>query len=165
MADGRVIFLGLVPPLRPPTIGCAWGDKSKTREGMSSIGKAISSVIIILVTCAACSSSSPPSFPTEDDGKALLAQKLDRIFLPPFSIDSFSRTKGESKTESGVEVYQMKFTALVKYTGNEIRCIFPQCPQLSGADLQAAFDRPHKSITITGSLSFEKTQGGWVGLL
>ncbi len=147
---------------------------------MSPIGKAISS-IIILATCAACSPSSPPSSPTssptssppssptssptEDNGKALLAQKLDRIFLPPFSIDSFSRTKGESKTESGVEVYQMKFTALVKYTGNEIRCIFPQCPQLSGADLQAAFDRPHKSITINGSLSFEKTQSGWVGLL
>jgi hypothetical protein len=132
-------------------------------EGMRRISKAVLMVVIMLGACAACTSS-PPS-PSEEDGKALLLQKLDRIFVPPFSIESFAKTGTQSKSESGVELFQMDFTAVVTYPGNDILCVYAFCPQFNDQDLHALFDKAKKTVAITGRLTFEKTQNGWAGRL
>jgi hypothetical protein len=132
---------------------------------MSRIGKAILSVVLMLVACSACTRSASSSAPTEEDGKALLMQKLERIFVPPFSIESFARTSGKEKAQSGVEIYDMAFTAVMKYPSDDIKCVFPYCPQLSDPNLRAVFDKAKKTVAITGSLTFEKTPSGWVGQL
>ena len=117
--------------------------------------------LLAVLMLVACSGGTPP--PSDNDGKALLMRKLELIFVPPFSIDSFSKTSAQSKKEGDTELYQMDFTAVVKYTTDDIRCIYPYCPQLSGGDLQAVFDKPNKSVSIKGRLTFEKTAEGWAG--
>jgi hypothetical protein len=117
------------------------------------------SAVIMLAACGP--ESTPP--PTDENGKALLMRKLELIFVPPFSIDSFAKTSGQNKKEGDTELYQMDFTAIVKYPSDDIRCIYPYCPQLSGGDLQAVFDKPNKSVSIKGRLTFEKTAEGWAG--
>jgi len=128
---------------------------------MCRIERVILLSIIMFSSCTACTSSNP----TEHDGKALLQQKLDRIFRPPFSIVTFAKIKGQNNAQDGAQVYQMDFTAQVKYPGNEILCTFPFCPQLNGSELRAVVDKANKSVAITGRLTFEKAQNGWVGLL
>jgi hypothetical protein len=78
---------------------------------------------------------------------------------------TFAETDGRTNIQDGAQVYQMDFTAQVKYSGDDIFCTFPFCPQLRGPDLRAVFDKASKSVSITGRLTFEKAQNGWVGLL
>jgi hypothetical protein len=117
--------------------------------------------ILAVIMLAACSGGTPP--PSDDDGKALLMRKLELIFVPPFSIDSFSKTSGQNKKEGNTELYQMDFTAVIKYPTDDIKCIYPYCPQLSGGDLQAVFDKAKKSVSMKGRLTFERAQNTWVG--
>ena len=117
--------------------------------------------LLAVLMLVACSGGTPP--PSDNDGKALLMRKLELIFVPPFSIDSFSKTSAQSKKEGDTELYQMDFTAVVKYTTDDIRCIYPYCPQLRGGDLQALFDKAKKSIAMKGRLTFERAQNTWVG--
>jgi len=117
--------------------------------------------MLAVLMLAGCSKGTPP--PPDDDGKALLLRKLELIFVPPFSIDSFSKTGGQPKKEGATELYQMDFTAVVKYPTDDIKCIYPFCPQLSGGDLQAVFDKAKKSVAVKGRLTFERTQDTWVG--
>jgi hypothetical protein len=118
---------------------------------------------LIAVMLAACTVRT--SSPSDQDGKALLERKLEQIFVPPFSLDSFAKTDGRSRIEAGTETYQMDFTAVVKYTTDDIRCVYPYCPQLSSSDLHALFDKTKKTVSIKGQLTFEKTKDGWVGQL
>jgi hypothetical protein len=132
---------------------------------MSRIGKAILCVVMMLVACSACTSSATSPPPTDQDGKALLQQKLERIFVPPFSIESFARTNGKEKKESGAEIYEMAYSAMVKYPGDEIRCLFAYCPQFNDPNFHALLDKTKKTVSITGTLTFEKSPSGWVGQL
>lgn len=104
-------------------------------------------ISILLLSFSACS-----SLPSEANGRESLERRgsqEDGFYR--FSVKSFRKTNGQEQEVSGVKLYKMEFVA-------EIKC--ERDHSFSG-DI-SLFCHKDEVSTRTGSVSFEKTEQGWI---
>jgi hypothetical protein len=97
-------------------------------------------IAICLLSFSACS-----SLPSEANGRERLEREGAKTDgWHSFSVESFQKTNGQEGEVFGVKVYKMEFVAKIKCERDGPQC---QKGQVS---------------TVTGSVTFEKTEQGWI---
>jgi hypothetical protein len=99
--------------------------------------------------------------PSEEQARQVFENKLRRSLQPPYTLVSFQKTNGAHVNFMGMDIYEMQFVATVTYPGADLKCTSPLCMELSvGYGINV--DKQNKRVTITGSVSFRKTERGWI---
>jgi len=97
--------------------------------------------------------------PSVDEAGAKIERLLNSAFLTPHSIVSFEKLDGRSVETQGRKIYEMRFLAVLNYSGDKLRCRMSHCSELHNYLVQV--DEAAKKATIAGWLFFEKAEGGW----
>src|SRR5262249_40440246 len=79
---------------------------------------------------AACNIVHGVCEPSVDDGRAKLEQLLNSAFLTPHSLDALEKLDGRSFETQDRKMYEMRFLAVVTYSGDTLRCRNRLCPEL-----------------------------------
>ena len=102
---------------------------------------------------AACGPGNENCEPTIDEARAKIEQLLNSAFLTPHSIVSFEKLDGRNIDTQDRKIYEMRFFAVLNYTGDKLRCRQNLCPELHNFSVEV--DEAAKKATIAGWLFFE----------
>jgi hypothetical protein len=84
---------------------------------------------------------------------------LNSAFLTPVSIVSWEKLDGRTIESSGRKKFEMRFSAVVSYSGDKLRCGINLCPELH--NYLVDIDEAGKKATIAGWLFFEQAGQEW----
>src|SRR5215510_16393121 len=108
---------------------------------------------------AACNIGYGPCEPSVDDARAKLEQLFNSAFLTPYSLSALEKLDGRSFETQGRKKYEMRFLAVVNYSGDALRCRQRLCPELHNYLVE--IDEAAKKAKIAGWLFFEQEGPGW----
>ncbi|HEY6024594.1 MAG TPA: hypothetical protein VIV34_10515 [Pseudolabrys sp.] len=91
--------------------------------------------------------------------RAKIEQLLDSAFLTPHAVISVQKLDGRGVEAQGRKKYEMRFVAVLSYSGDKLRCRTDLCPELHNHLLE--IDETTKKATIAGWLFFEQSDRGW----
>ncbi len=97
----------------------------------------------------------PPSVVT----RAKVEQLLNSALSSPYSIMSLETVDGHSGDALGRKTYEVRFSAVINYSGDELRCRTTLCRELQ--NYSVTVDKTAKRATISGWLFLEETRQGW----
>jgi hypothetical protein len=108
---------------------------------------------------AACSPNNDSCAPSTDEARAKIARLLDSAFLTPYTIVVVEKRDGREIETQGSKKYEMRFSVVLNYSGDRLRCRTDLCPELHNYLLE--IDAPAKKATISGWLFFKQAGDGW----
>ena len=121
-----------------------------------------SAIIISFITLALsspahaiCGAGNKSCEPSADEVQAKIVRLLNSAFLTPYSIVSLEEFDGRG----GGKQYEMRFLAVLKYSGDKLRCRNSLCPELHNYLLKV--DAATKKAKIAGWLFFKQADRGW----
>ncbi|MGA9081557.1 MAG: hypothetical protein WCF66_10080 [Pseudolabrys sp.] len=97
--------------------------------------------------------------PSVDEARAKIEGLLNSAFLTPYSIVSLDKFDGRSVKTQDREIYEMRFSAVLNYSGDKLRCRKNLCPELHNYLVEV--DEVGKKATVAGWLFFERAERGW----
>jgi hypothetical protein len=123
-------------------------------------------IIIGLVTSALSSPSKAacgPGYencePSTTEVQAKVEQLLDSAYLTPHSLVSLDKFDGRSFETEGRKTYEIRISAVLNYSGDQLVCRLSSCPELHNYVVRT--DEAAKKAKIAGWLFFEKVGQGW----
>ena len=108
---------------------------------------------------AACGPGNGGCEPSSDEMRAKIAQLLDAALLTPHAIVSVEKRDAREIETQGRKKYEMRFSVVLSYSGDRLRCRNNLCPELHNYLLE--IDAAGKKATVSGWLFFEQVDGGW----
>jgi hypothetical protein len=108
---------------------------------------------------AVCGRGKESCEPSVDEARAKIERLLNSAFLTPFSIVSWERLDGRRLETQGGKKYEMRFFAVLNYSGDKLRCRVSHCPELHNYSVE--IDEAAKKATIAGWLFFEQAEREW----
>ena len=108
---------------------------------------------------AACGPGIDGCGPSADELRAKIAQLIDSAFLTPHTIVAVEKRDGREIETQGRRTYEMRFSVVLNYSGDRLRCRINLCPELHNYLLE--IDNAAKEATISGWLFFEQAGNGW----
>ncbi len=108
---------------------------------------------------AACGAGNAGCEPSADETRAKISQLLDAALLTPHSIVAVEKRDGREIETQGRKQYEMRFSVVLNYSGDRLRCRIDLCPELHNYLLE--IDAAAKKATISGWLFFEQASGRW----
>ena len=108
---------------------------------------------------AACGPGNDGCAPSADEARAKIARLLDSALLTPHAIISVEKRDGREIETQGRKKYEMRFSVVLSYSDDRLRCRINLCPELHNYLLE--IDAAAKKATISGWLFFELADGGW----
>jgi hypothetical protein len=124
-----------------------------------------SAIVISFITLALSSpghavcGSGDSCEPSADEARAKIERLLISAFLTPYAIVSVDKLGGRSVETKGRKMYEMRFSAILNYSDDKLRCRMNLCPELHNYLVEV--DQAAKKATIAGWLFFEQTERGW----
>jgi len=97
--------------------------------------------------------------PSADEARTKIEQLLNSAFLTPHAIVSWDKLDGRSVETQGRKIYEMRFSAVLTYSGDKLVCRMRLCPELHNYTLEV--DAAAKKAIIAGWLFFEQTERAW----
>ena len=123
-------------------------------------------IIFILVTLALsspahalCGPGNESCEPSADEARAKVEQLLNSAFLTPYSIVRLDNLDARGVETQGRKIYEMRFSAVLNYSDDKLRCRKSFCPELQNYLVEV--DGVVKKATVAGWLFFEQTEQGW----
>ena len=108
---------------------------------------------------AACDGGNVSCAPSADETRAKIARLLDSAFLTPHTIVAVEKYDGREIETQGRKKYEMRFSVVLNYSDDRLRCRVNLCPELHNYLLK--IDEATKKATISGWLFFERAGDGW----
>jgi hypothetical protein len=108
---------------------------------------------------AACGAGDDSCGPSAGETRAKIARLLDSAFLTPHAIVVVEKLDGREIETRGRKKYEMRFSVILDYSGEKLRCRVSLCPELHNYLLE--LDEPAKKATVSGWLFFEQVDGAW----
>src|SRR5262249_10353072 len=108
---------------------------------------------------AVCGPGNENCEPSQDDVRVKVEQLFNSAFLTPYSIVSLEKFDGHGVETQGRKIYEMRFFAVLNYSGDKLRCQKKLCPELHNYLVE--IDEAAKKATIAGWLFFEQTEQTW----
>jgi hypothetical protein len=108
---------------------------------------------------ATCGPGDESCEPSVDEARTKIEGLLNSAFLTPYSIVSWDKFDGRSVETQDRKIYEMRFLAVLNYSGDKLRCRKSLCPELHNYLVEV--DEAEKKATIAGWLFFERAEQGW----
>jgi hypothetical protein len=108
---------------------------------------------------AACGPGNGGCEPSADETRAKIVQLLDAALLTPYEIVAVEKRDGRKIETQGRKKYEMRFSVVLSYSDDRLRCRINLCPELHNYLLE--IDAAAKKATISGWLFFEQAGNGW----
>jgi hypothetical protein len=108
---------------------------------------------------AACGAGDDRCGPSAGETRAKIARLLDSAFLTPHAIVVVEKLDGREIETQGRKKYEMRFSVILDYSGEKLRCRVNLCPELHNYLLE--IDEAAKKATISGWLFFDQAGDGW----
>ena len=108
---------------------------------------------------AACGAGNDSCGPSADETRVKIARLLDSAFQTPHTIVAVEKRDGRDIETQGRKKFEMRFSVVLSYSGDKLRCRVNLCPELHNYLLE--IDEAAKKATISGWLFFEQADGGW----
>ena len=108
---------------------------------------------------AACGAGDDGCGPSAGETRAKIARLLDSAFLTPHAIVVVEKHDGREIETQGRKKYEMRFSVILDYSGEKLRCRMNLCPELHNYLLE--IDEAAKKATISGWLFFDQAGDGW----
>ena len=167
-ADNGGFCLAMVCPLMPQSVHELQRKRRRTldlrRLAMHTFRR--SAIIISFITLAlsfpgqaVCGPGHESCEPSVDEARAKIERLLNLAFLTPYSIISLEKLDGRGLETQGRKKYEMRFFAVLNYSGDKLRCRMSLCPELHNYLVKV--DEAAKKATIAGWLFFEQAERGW----
>lgn len=120
---------------------------------------AVAGVMLASLAHAACGPGDKSCEPAIDDARARIERLLDQAFLPPYALVSLEKLDGRGIETPNKKLYEMRFRAVLDYSGDRLRCRKPLCPELHNYLFEV--DAAAKKATVAGWLFLEQDKQGW----
>jgi len=108
---------------------------------------------------AACAPGNAGCEPSAGETRAKIARLLDSAFLTPHTIVALEKHSGREIETQGRKKYEMRFSVVLNYSDDRLRCRINLCPELHNYLLE--IDAAAKKATVSGWLFFEQAGGEW----
>lgn len=108
---------------------------------------------------AACGPGHESCEPSTVEMRAKIEQLLNSAFLTPHTTVSWEKLDGRGVEIEGRKKYEMRFSAVLTYSGDRLRCRVDLCPELHNYLVE--IDEAAKKATVSGWLFFEQAERGW----
>ena len=108
---------------------------------------------------AACGAKIDECMPSAGETRAKIEKLLDSALLTPHAIVAVEKRDGREIETQGGKKYEMRFSVVLSYSGEKLRCRENFCPELHNYLLE--IDETAKKATISGWLFFEQAGRGW----
>jgi len=126
----------------------------------------LAAIIFILITLAlsspakaVCGPGHESCEPSADEARAKIEKLLNSAFLTPYSIVRLDNLDARGVETQGHKIYEMRFSAVLTFSGDKLRCRKSLCPELQNYLVE--IDEAGKKATVAGWLFFEQTEQGW----
>ena len=119
----------------------------------------VASVMVASLAHAACGPADKACEPAIDDARAKIERLLDSAFLPPYAVVSLEKLDGRSIETPEKKLYEMRFRAVLNYSGDRLVCRQRLCPELHNYLLDV--DAAAKKAIVAGWLFLEWKEQGW----
>src|SRR5215471_18138256 len=119
-------------------------------------------LMLLLVSApghAACGPGAESCEPSMNDARAKVVRLLDAAYATPHAIVSVEKLDGRGFETNGRQVYEMRVSAVMSYSGETLTCRTSLCQELSNYLVE--IDRPAKKATISGWIFFEQSGQAW----
>ncbi len=108
---------------------------------------------------AACGPGNDGCMPSADEMRAKITRLLDSAFLTPHAIVAVEKHDSRKIETQGRQKYEIRFSVVLSYSGDRLRCRVNLCPELHNYMLE--IDEAAKKATISGWLFFEQAGDEW----
>lgn len=108
---------------------------------------------------AACGPGNDGCEPSADETRAKIMQLLDSAFQTPHTIVAVEKRDGRAIETQGRKKYEMRFSVVLNYSDDRLRCRINLCPELHNYLLE--IDAAAKKATVSGWLFFDRVGNGW----
>lgn len=122
----------------------------------------VANFVLLLVSDpgrAACGPGTETCEPSMSEAQAKVGKLLDAAYATPHVIVSLEKLDGRGFETNGRKVYEMRMSAVMSYSGENLTCRTSLCPELGNYLVE--IDRPAKKATISGWIFFEQSPQGW----
>ena len=108
---------------------------------------------------AACGPAYESCEPSSDEARAKIERLLNSAFLTSHAIVSWDKLDGRRVEAQGRQIYEMRFSVVLSYSGDKLICRINLCPELHNYTLD--IDKAAGRAVVTGWLFFEQGERSW----
>jgi hypothetical protein len=108
---------------------------------------------------AICGPGNGSCEPSPEETRTKIAQLLDSALLTAHTVVAVEKRDGREINTQGRKKYEMRFSVVLSYSGDRLRCRVNLCPELHNYLME--IDEAAKKATVSGWLFFEQEGDGW----